>query len=458
MEKLTLREHLGYGAASLGDSITYVFVGSFLMFFLTTVAHIAPAQAGVISALGAIASAVLNPILGYISDQVYTPLGRRRPALLVFALPVAISVTLLFTDLPLHGFIKTAYYGLMVVVFWFFYQGFFIPYNALGAVYTNDYNDRTKLRLFAAMFNGLGNMISLGVPAGLSAALIAFGLSKGHAWMVVGGLLGLVSAASLLITYSASKEKDPPCKRADGTKKASFSFKRLFAEYVAVAKLPPVRWLIIASLTNLISYTMLNADIVYYLTYCLSYPAGAVSLCLVLQTAMRTLLLIPTGKIAARIDKRYVLILFNLAAVIGFIIVRIIASPSIPAVIFFEFIVAVTTGTYWAIMPAIYYDVCDYDRLYSGKPRQGTIVSFQGLVESIATGAGSLLLGFILQLAGFDGSAAVQTATALSWIHNCATVVPALFLVITCIAVFKYPITRDAYEKIKQQLAERDAG
>ena len=124
MEKLTLREHLGYGAASLGDSITYVFVGSFLMFFLTTVAHIAPAQAGVISALGAIASAVLNPILGYISDQVYTPLGRRRPALLVFALPLAISVTLLFTDLPLHGFIKTVYYGLMVVVFWFFYQGF----------------------------------------------------------------------------------------------------------------------------------------------------------------------------------------------------------------------------------------------------------------------------------------------------------------------------------------------
>ena len=71
MEKLTLREHLGYGAASLGDSITYVFVGSFLMFFLTTVAHIAPAQAGVISALGAIASAVLNPILGYSSDMLF---------------------------------------------------------------------------------------------------------------------------------------------------------------------------------------------------------------------------------------------------------------------------------------------------------------------------------------------------------------------------------------------------
>lgn len=427
------------------------------MFFLTTVAGLPPASAGAISALGAVASAVLNPILGYISDQIYTPLGRRRPALLAFALPLAAAVMLLFTDLPLHGFIKAAYYGFMVVVFWFVYQCFFIPYNALGAVYTDDYNDRTKLRLFAAMFNGLGNMISLGVPAGLSAALIAAGLGKGHAWMAVAGALGLISAVSLLVTFAASKEKDPPCRKEHPDEKKPFRLADLFSEYIAVAKLPPVRWLVLASLANLISYTMLNADIVYYLTYCLSYPAGAVSLCLVLQTAMRTLLLIPTGKIAARIDKRYVLILFNLAAVIGFIIVRIIASPSIPAVIFFEFMVAVTTGTYWAIMPAIYYDVCDYDRLYSGKPRQGTIVSFQGLVESIATGAGSLLLGFILQLAGFDGSAAVQSATALSWIHNCATVVPAIFLVITCIAVFKYPITREAYEKIKQQLAERDA-
>ena len=37
-------------------------------------------------------------------------------------------------------------------------------------------------------------------------------------------------------------------------------------------------------------------------------------------------------------------------------------------------------------MPSIYYDICDYDRLHSGKERQGTIVSFQGLVESIAAG------------------------------------------------------------------------
>ena len=72
-------------------------------------------------------------------------------------------------------------------------------------------------------------------------------------------------------------------------------------------------------------------------------------------------------------------------------------------------------------MPSIYYDICDYDRLETGNNRQGTIVSFQGLVESIALGLGGLILGVVLQIAGFDGTAAVQTANALVWIENSTT-------------------------------------
>ena len=216
MEKrLTLREHLGYGIASMGDSITYVFVGSFLMFFLTTVAGISPASAGVISALGSVFSAVSNPIIGYASDQVYTKYGRRRPALLVFALPLGAVVTLLFTDVPLHGTAKVLYYGIFLLLFWFVYTGFFVPYNALGAAYTTNYDDRTRLRLFASMFNSFGNLISLGAPAALSAFLIARGFGQGPAWTSVGALIGVVAAASLLITFAASKEKDPPVSRPD---------------------------------------------------------------------------------------------------------------------------------------------------------------------------------------------------------------------------------------------------
>ena len=54
MNKLTIKEKLGYGAASAGDSIAYSLIGSFLMFFLTTVAGIDPGIAGIISATGSV--------------------------------------------------------------------------------------------------------------------------------------------------------------------------------------------------------------------------------------------------------------------------------------------------------------------------------------------------------------------------------------------------------------------
>lgn len=94
------------------------------------------------------------------------------------------------------------------------------------------------------------------------------------------------------------------------------------------------------------------------------------------------------------------------------------------------------------MMPAIYYDMCDYDSATTGKKREAMILSFQGLVEAVAVGIGGQILGAVLQAAGFDGSASVQTSVAMEWIENSATVMPMVFLVISCIALFKYPLTR----------------
>ena len=57
-------DKLGYSIASTGDAIAYTFIGTFLMFFLTTVAKLDPAKAGVISAVGAIGMPSLT-IYGY---------------------------------------------------------------------------------------------------------------------------------------------------------------------------------------------------------------------------------------------------------------------------------------------------------------------------------------------------------------------------------------------------------
>lgn len=454
---LSVRDMLGYGAASCSDSIVYSFIGSFLMFYLTTVAGVDPAAAGTISAVGAVWNAFFNPIMGYFSDGVRTRLGRRRPVMMAFALPLAVSMTLLFTDVP-FGAGKNIYYALMLMMSWTCYTGFFVPYLALGAAYTDDYDERTVLRLFASFFNMLGNVAVMTLPTLFASRLEESGMSASGAWTLTSGLLGGISFLMIFVTFISSKEKDPPCETRE-KRKPSSGIVSIFKEYVSVARLKPMKHLIAASAFALIAYSIVMACMMYYLTYVLRFSSGAISAVLLLRTFAGMALIPVTGRLALKIDKRRTLILFNAIGAAAMVAVRFAGADTVPTLALFILGATCCTLIYWQIMPGIYYDVSDYDRLETGKNRQGTIVSFQGLVEAAASGAGSLILGCIMHFAGFDGSADVQTPLALSWIKTCTTIVPIIFLALESIAVFRYPITREKHAEIIKELNGRqDAG
>ena len=115
----------------------------------------------------------------------------------------------------------------------------------------------------------------------------------------------------------------------------------------------------------------------------------------------------------------------------------------------------IATGIYWQIMPAIVYELCVYDEYTTGKKREGSIVSVQGLVESIAQGIGAQILGIILQLTGFDGNAPIQNDLTNSWIINCTTWVPVIFILIAAFALYKYPISRKTFNEMSEKINKK---
>ena len=54
MERLSLKTKALYGLAGVGDSALYNIMGTFALFFLTTVAGVDPAIAGTITAIGSV--------------------------------------------------------------------------------------------------------------------------------------------------------------------------------------------------------------------------------------------------------------------------------------------------------------------------------------------------------------------------------------------------------------------
>ena len=64
----------------------------------------------------------------------------------------------------------------------------------------------------------------------------------------------------------------------------------------------------------------------------------------------------------------------------------------------------------------------------------------------------------MLQLAGYNKANSVQPATVAKGIENNVTILPAAFLVLSIIGVYLYPVTKDKFSKLKDELEKKKAG
>lgn len=455
--KLTFKDKCCYSSAGIGDAIGYMFITTFIMFFLTTIAGIEPALAGTLTAIGTIWDAVVNPIIGYLSDHCRSKWGRRRPYMFCFCIPLFASMVLLYTAVDMSYTLRVIYYGLMLLAFWTSFTGFFVPFYALGAEYTQNYEERATLRSYASFFNMIGTLFSMAMPTMIVKLLVDSGITTQRAWQLTAIFLAIITVASILITVVASKDKDvcESVKTDETEEKAKFSIKTMLSEYIEVLKLGPMKYLLLTSLFYLIAYAMIMSDCVYLFTYNLGFDGNGVSLAMVVRSLIIIAFIPLINKLVKFSDKRKAQLIILALVMLGLLIVRFADINNMIVLAAFIFITAITTQTYWQIMPAIFYDVCEYDEYVTGNRREGAILSVQGLVEAVASGIGTQIVGLILQFSGFDGSAAEQSQTALGCIFDCTTWIPAIVLLFAGIALYKYPITKEKYNEIVRKLEDR---
>lgn len=438
----------------MADAMAYSLISAYFMFFLTTIAGIRPQTAGIITAVGAVFNGLMNPVIGYMADRIYTRWGRRRPVMIASAVPLSIAMILAFTNYPFSGTVKAICYGLILMLYWASYSGYLVPYLALASGYTSDYDERTKLRLYASLFNQFGSLFTFFLPTILVDTLKSHGLPEDVSWTILASIISVICFVSIVVTFATSRKQDPPCEK-DRTEPLGFSLTAILREYAAVAALPPVKYLVAASITALICFSIMLSDLVYFLTYNMEFSALMISVMLGLRPVFAMGLLPIVGTLSAKIDKRQTFILLSGIGVCGMILLRVTGVSSIPHTVLFILMATLCTGVYWHLVPSMYLDICDYDRLMNGVNRQATILSFQGFVEAIAAGFGTFLLGFLLEHNGFDGEAAVQQASALTWIFHNATWVPCLFLAVAMFCIWRYPMTRDAHHRIISELTKQ---
>ena len=147
-EKVSLKEKIGYGLGDAAANIGWRGVGTFLIIFYTDVVGLSPATVGLLLLIARFSDGISDVIMGIIGDRTESKYGKFRPWILWTAIPLGISLALLFTSPDWGESGKIIYAYITYIAFTLLYTANNIPYGALMAVMSGDHKERTSIGSF----------------------------------------------------------------------------------------------------------------------------------------------------------------------------------------------------------------------------------------------------------------------------------------------------------------------
>lgn len=452
-QRLSRKSILGYGVASMADAASYNFIFMYFLFFLTDVAGINAALAGTLYSIAIIYDALTNPVIGQLSDNTRSKFGRRRPYLLASAVPIALAVWLMFTAIAAGDTGKFIYYLIFMMIFWTAYNLFYIPYTALGAEMTDDYDERTKLRAPATIFNLAGNIVGMSLPLLIISKMVNSGSSPGGAWSKFAAIVGIVSMVSIFITWKLTKGKEINTAGMEEHCKEN-----PFKTYWKILKLKPYKFQIGIVLCFILAYSMFNSTMTYYIHYVAGLTEAQQSYALFIYILIGVVLVPVITFVSNRLGKKNTMALFFIISAACLLILRFVGIHSFGMLVLCLGLFGIGNGAYWLLMPAMGYDITEVYEFEYGERREGGVMALIVFIVKIASALGVQAVAITLSTFGYDAMAEVQSAAAISGIENAFLVIPAIAFAVGAIFAFGFPLTKEKFDKLITALEAKREG
>lgn len=453
--KLTLKTYLGYGSASMSDALAYNFILMFFMFFLTNAAGINPAFAGTIMLVATLIDAIMNPIIGHLSDNCTSKYGRRRPFFMGAAIPLSLAIILMFSNFGMSEGAKNIYFMVITVVFWMSYTTYYIPYTSLGAEITEDYNERTKLRMPATLFNYLGNILGMSAPLFIVGLLMDRGMAIDAAWNKVAIIVAIATFVAIFITWVTTKGKELKISKEDIARAKEES---IFKVYFNVIKMKPYKYLMAICLLFIFGYTIFNADMIYFVQYKVGLTESQMSMVTLIFILFGMILVPIVTFMGTKIGKKNTMaICFGISAA-AMIVFKFINIDSFALVLVYMLIFGIGNCAYWQMAPAIIYDMAEVYEYKYGERKEGAVTGLAIFAVKVGSALAAQTLGIILAISGYNSDSLEQTSRAIAGIENAYTIIPAVIFILAVIVLIVFPITNKNYDLLLKALEKKRNG
>ena len=427
-----------YAIGSLGTGGFATLPGLVLVYYLTDTLGVAALAAGLLVTLAKIWDVLIDPVIGGRSDHSLSTTGSRRRFMVLGGATLPVFFVLTFA-VP-AGLGAGASVGWVLVAFLLCataFSLFQVPYIALPAELTPDYDDRTRLLTwrvvvltFAILLFGAGGPLLRG---------LSDDPHLGYLLMAI--VAGLVIGAGMLVSASVAPSSPPIAHRSP----AASPVAGYRAGIDALRRSQPFRTLLLTFLLQGLATGMMLAGAQYVATWVLR-SEDAVTFLFVALIAPALLLAPVWGRFARRVGKeRAFKLASSLFAVAALALLGLLWAPG--AWVYAPVALAGAAYAGMQSLPmAMLPDVISHDARTNGEGHAGIFGGVWTAGETTGMALGATALTVILALTGYAervaGQTIEQSPSAVAGIVLSFSVVPAVLMLVSLATLRGYRLRK----------------
>lgn len=442
-------ERFSYGCGDFGCNIIYTAMSAFLLFYYTDYAGVSALAVGTIMMVSRFFDGISDIIMGVIVDRTKSKFGKARPWLLRMCIPFALSGILLFSvptswaSTPKLVYVFITYNLVSTVI----YTAINVPYSALNALMTQDPYERSVLSIFRNLLATAGTLIinTFTLP------LVEYFGNSTSAWTKTFCVFGILAVAAFLINFFGTKERVKSVASESG-------------EAIEVPFLVGIKalfqnkyWIMMTGMLALffLMYSVNGGATVYYAKDVLG-NRNLVGTINGIFNVVQIVGMFFIAMLVKRYGKRNVFALGLVLDIIGMMVLNF-SGGVMGLIVTSSVIRGIGNACGGAIMWAMVSDTIDYGEWKTGVRTEGLVNSACSFGYKIGNGIGSALLGLILEVGGYVGDAAAQSASALISIKVCFVWIPIAIYVIGLVIMSFYHLDNE-FNSIIEDLKKRAKG
>jgi GPH family glycoside/pentoside/hexuronide:cation symporter len=447
-QRVSWQKKLAYAGPAFALAVVGIPVYVYIPKFYTDVVGVHITILGYLVLGVRIFDALTDPAIGFFSDRVKTPFGRRRPFIALGSIALAGAIYLLFNPPDGSPTFETVWFGILMFALFLFWTVVVVPYESLGPEITFDYHERTTLFSLRD-----GALIAGTLAAASSPAAIAYLFDLAHdaagektkffyiSLCYVPLVIALCWGCVLTI-------------REQGKGVPSMSF-HLVKDVKTMLQNRPFVILLLSYTVSAFGNNLPATLILYYVEYVLQSQKA--DFFLFLYFVFGILCLPVWIQISRKKGKKRTWILsmaINTGAFVGVFFLGPGDGHIYGVLVCLS---GIGFGATLALPSAMQADVIDYDELISGKRREGQYVGLWSVSKKLAAALGVGAALALLGMMGYEPGVAQSPQVLLS-LRVLYALVPSLCNLAALCIVAAYPIDARVHNNIKKAIVKRKAG